>query len=104
MKIPKSVQIGGHKIDVCFAEIENLGEYHSEFKRIKLNASLVGNDKVLFETLRHEMIHCAFDISGIGFCETFEEEAIVRCMDNVFFPAYEKLVSTINKWSRKASE
>ncbi len=97
MKIPNSVQVGGHKIDICFAQIENLGEYHTELKQIKINSSLAGYDKACFETLRHEMIHCAFDISGIAFCETFEEEAIVRCLDNVFFPAYEKLVAQITK-------
>ena len=97
MKLPNSVQVGGHKIDVFFAQIENLGEYHTELKQIKINAAIIADDKVVFETLRHEMIHCAFDISGIAFCETFEEEAIVRCLDNVFFPAYEKLVTQINK-------
>ncbi len=97
MKIPNSIQIGGHKIDVCFAQIDNLGEYHAEHKRIKINASIATDDRAVFETLRHEMIHCAFDISGIAFCETFEEEALVRCLDNIFFPAYEKLVTILLK-------
>jgi hypothetical protein len=34
-------------------------------------------------------------ISGVGFCETFEQEAVVRCMDEVFFPAYERLLKRL---------
>jgi len=95
MKLPKSIRIGGHKILIKVADLENLGEYHSDIKTIKINASIVADDKECFETLRHEMMHCALDVSGLSFCDSFEEESIVRCMDNVFFPAYDKLLAKL---------
>jgi hypothetical protein len=41
------------------------------------------------ETLRHEMLHAALDICGISHLEGYEEEAVVRCVENVFHPAWE---------------
>lgn len=41
-------------------------------------------------TLRHELMHAALSISGIAYIDRLPEEAIVRCFDNLFFPAYEK--------------
>lgn len=43
------------------------------------------------QTLRHELMEASLCISGVGFCETFEQEAVVRCMDEVFFPAWDRL-------------
>lgn len=96
MKIPSSIQIGGQRIKIKIEDLENLGEYHSDLRTIKIDSSLAEDGgKLCFETLRHELMHCALDISGVSFCENFEEEAFVRCMDNVFFPAYDKLLTKI---------
>lgn len=95
MKLPKSILIGGQRIDIRTAEIENLGEYHADLKLIKINENIINDKRLCFETLRHEMMHCALNISGLSFCSSFEEESVVRCMDNIFFPAYDKLLASL---------
>jgi len=35
------------------------------------------------------MLHAALDVSGLTYIKTFEEEAIVRCIDNIFHPAWD---------------
>jgi hypothetical protein len=41
--------------------------------------------------LRHELMEASLCISGVGFCESMEQEAIVRCMEEVFFPVWERI-------------
>jgi hypothetical protein len=41
------------------------------------------------------MLHASFHIAGISFCENFEEEACIRCIDEVFFPAYERILKRL---------
>jgi hypothetical protein len=41
------------------------------------------------------MMHAAFSIAGISHSKTFEdmEECVVRCLENIFFPAYERMIA-----------
>jgi hypothetical protein len=48
-------------------------------------------------TLRHEMVHAALAIGGVAFSESMEEEAIVRCMDELFFPAWDRVAKRYRK-------
>ena len=50
---------------------------------------------IMESTLRHEMMHAAFAIGGIAHCKPFEdmEEGAVRCLENIFFPAWERVVA-----------
>jgi hypothetical protein len=40
------------------------------------------------------MMHAAFAIGGIGHCKPFEEveEGVVRCLDHLFFPSWNRLL------------
>jgi hypothetical protein len=42
-------------------------------------------------------MHAALDISGVGFAESMDQESVVRCFDEIFFPAYEKLREKLSK-------
>jgi len=93
MNIPKSITLAGIRVRVQFRDLGDddcYGLYSHRKKVITLDRSLKNKD--LYETLRHEMIHAAFAISGLGYCERYEEEAIVRCMDEIFFPAWERVL------------
>lgn len=91
MKIPKQVTIGGQKIKIAWGELDDCyGTYDHERRKITLDKKL-SNGEVL-STLRHELMHASFDVSGLSFCESWEEEAVVRCMEQVFFPAYERVI------------
>jgi hypothetical protein len=90
MNIPKQVTIGGQKVKIAWGELDDCyGTYDHSRRKITLDKKLTDGD--VLPTLRHELMHAAFDISGLSFCESWEEEAVVRCMEQVFFPAYERI-------------
>ena len=62
------------------------GLYFHDKKLIQINSNL--RHKCLLETIRHEMMEASLLISGVGFLETYEQEAVVRCMEEIFFPAW----------------
>ena len=60
--------------------------FHDD-KLIQLNTGL--SDKTKIDTLRHEMMEASLLISGVGFSDNYEQEAIIRCMEEIFFPSWE---------------
>lgn len=88
-KVPKQVTIGGRVITVVVEDIEDWGQYRPDDRVIALSRKAVSKSSSLRETLRHEMLHAAFDISGVSYLKSFEEEAIVRCVDHIFHPAWD---------------
>jgi hypothetical protein len=88
---PKQVVIGGIPIAICIDhDMEHWGEYRSDERKIILSARTLAKASTLRETLRHEMLHAALDISGVAYLKQFDEEVLVRCIDNIFHPAWEK--------------
>lgn len=86
---PSVVSIGGKAITIRIdPKLEAWGEYHADDAEIVLAARTLERKSTLRETLRHEMIHAALDICGISYLERYEEESIIRCLENVFFPAW----------------
>ena len=93
MKIPPSVSIGGQEVEILVEE--NLAEY-GNFCLDDMRITLRSADADIMEsTLRHEMMHAAFSIAGISHSKTFEdmEECVVRCLENIFFPAWERVIA-----------
>ena len=89
---PKEIQIGGRTITVRIdPKIESWGEYHADNAEIVLASRTLEKQSRLRETLRHEMMHAALDITGLSYLERFEEESVVRCIDNIFHPAWDKV-------------
>lgn len=94
MKALKSVTIAGQQVKIKRTELEDsYGQYVHDRRTIYLNTHLPETE--ILSTLRHEMLHASFHIAGISFCETFEEEACIRCIDEVFFPAYERILKRL---------
>ena len=60
---------------------------------IQINANI--RDKTLLNTIRHEMMEASLLLSGVGFLETYEQEAVVRCMEEIFFPAWAQFLKRI---------
>ena len=91
-KFPKSVTIGGREITIRLDPLlDSWGEYHSDEREIVLATRTLSKASSLRETLRHEMLHAALDIAGLTYIKAFEEEAIVRCIDNIFHPAWDQV-------------
>jgi len=87
---PDKISIGGRMLTVVVdPKLEAWGEYHADDRKIVLASRTLDKQSSLRETLRHEMLHAALDICGLSYLERYEEEAVVRCVENVFAPAWE---------------
>jgi len=94
MKItpPSFVIIGGKRISIRIdPKLEAWGEYQSDDREIVLASRTLHKQSTLRETLRHEILHASLDIAGLSHLTTYQEEPIVRCIDNIFHPAWDKV-------------
>jgi len=95
--LPKTISIAGHrvKLEVVLLSGEDppYGLYFHDKKLIQINKELKG--KRLLDTIRHEMMEASLLLSGVGFLESYEQEAVVRCMEEIFFPAWGTLLKKI---------
>lgn len=91
-RIPTSVSVGGKRVRIrVIPELESWGEYHHDEAEIHLAPRTLLKAITLRETLRHELMHAALSISGVGFAESLDQEAVIRCFDEIFFPAWDTL-------------
>lgn len=96
MTIPKKISIGGIAFKVRFIKFDDddYGKMDFDQRLILLNQAMRNNLPMTIETLRHEMIHAALAVGGVSFAVEYDEEVIVRCLDSIFFPAWDKLTKT----------
>ena len=94
MKIPKKISIGGIAFKVQFVkfDVDDYGRMDFDQRLILLNDSIKNNLPMVAETIRHEMVHAALAVGGVSFSVDYDEEVIVRCLDSLFFPAWDKLI------------
>ena len=96
-KIPRSVSIGGQVVKIRVVDdLEDWGQYDYDAQTISLSGRAVAG-KEFVSTLRHEMTHAALWIGGVAFSEGMEEEAVLRCLDSVFWPAWERVRKRLEK-------
>ena len=97
MELPKTISIAGHRIKLEVVPLSGedppYGLYFHDKKLIQINANI--RDKTLLNTIRHEMMEDSLLLSGVGFLETYEQEAVVRCMEEIFFPAWAQFLKRI---------
>tara|TARA_R100000963_G_C4572789_1_gene56982 strand:- start:145 stop:453 length:309 start_codon:yes stop_codon:yes gene_type:complete len=90
VELPKTVSIAGHRVKLevlpLSGEDPPYGLYFHDKKLIQINAKM--RDRELLNTIRHEMMEASLLLSGVGFLEAYEQEAVVRCMEEIFFPAW----------------
>ena len=67
--------------------------YFHDKKTIQINSDI--RDRALLATIRHEMMEASLLLSGVGFLESYEQEAVVRCMEEIFFPAWAQFLKRI---------
>ena len=98
MKPPiSSVTVGGTRIAIKIVDQEEWGNFHGDAKEITISTRAV-IEGVFLPTLLHELLHAAFFVSGITWAlDSNMEEAVVRCVENIYFPA---LASVNDKYNR----
>jgi len=92
-KVPRSVSVGGHKFSIVVSPIDDgsFGEMRFDERKIVISTKCLNKQTLLRETLRHEILHAALHISGVAFSEIYDEENIVRAIENIFFPAWNSI-------------
>jgi len=92
-KVPTHCYIGGIKFRIIVAPIDggDFGRMQFDEKKILINTICLAKASLLRETLRHEMLHAALSVSGVAFMERYDEEAIVRAVDHIFNPSWDKM-------------
>lgn len=92
-KIPTHCYIGGIKFRIIVAPIDGgyFGRMVFDEKKILISTLCLTKASLIRETLRHEVLHAALHVSGVSFLERYDEEAIVRAIEHIFFPAWSKI-------------
>lgn len=95
----KAVAIAGHRIPVRTRDFggTTYGQYLPDERVIELDRTVLSNAKLLRETLRHEMMEATLFLSGIGWGNQYEQEPIVRAIDEIFWPAWERVEKRMAK-------
>lgn len=93
IRLPRRIKVAGYwiKVRVARNEVDHDGWYEAATKTIFVAGRLVhaADGTAARETVRHEMLHATFDVTGVGHATAFDEEVVVRMVDQVFFPAWE---------------
>ena len=97
LKPPRSILIGGIRFCIVVKKMDDYGEMSFDDKEIRISKECLNSDKMLLDTIRHEMLHASLAIAGHSWSDKIDEEPIVRCIDNIFFPALDTLMDKINK-------
>lgn len=93
---PKTIPVAGRRVKLLFVELdETYGQYKHDQKIIEINKAISNSDKLI--TIRHELMEASLLLSGVGFSERYEQEPIVRCMEEIFFPAWDAFLKRITK-------
>ena len=88
----KSIRMAGQTVKLRRKDLsdhDEWGYWVAEKRMIVVHTPLT--PKKFKETLRHEMVHAAWHFCGVTWCEGHEEEALNRCLDEVFWPSWERV-------------
>tara|TARA_B100000497_G_scaffold78165_1_gene87300 strand:+ start:39 stop:329 length:291 start_codon:yes stop_codon:yes gene_type:complete len=86
MRKLSSVEVLNQKIRIVYEDMEDWGECLLDEKLIKLNKKCLKNPEQHWWTLVHEVTHMVFELSGVAFMVENDEEAYVRCVENLVIP------------------
>lgn len=92
-RIPSRVSIGGFAFSVVHGKTNDgaFGEMHFDERKIVIDKVRCNTFHAAMETLKHEMMHAALSVAGVSFMEKYDEEVIVRALENIFFPAWNEV-------------
>ena len=91
MKLPRSVKIAGQSVKIKTGKVEDAyGQYEHDNRTIGIS-NAIKDERTMLTTLRHEVLEASLLISGVGWMDKYEQEAVVRCVDEIFWVAWESL-------------
>jgi hypothetical protein len=93
---PKTILVAGRRVKLIFVDLDDtFGQYKHDLKLIEISKAIPDSEKLL--TIRHELMEASLLLSGVGFSERYEQEPIVRCMEEIFFPSWDAFLKRITK-------
>ena len=98
-RIPTSMPIAGQKIKIEVKDFNGdlYGQFLFDKKTIDVDIKVAANKKLFMETMRHEVFEACLLLSGVGWGEKYDQEQIVRCMDEIYHPAMVRLEKKIKR-------
>jgi len=102
--LPTFVDIAGHALHLDTnpnPDFGDFGEYCHDGKKIVIGEKAMASEQTALDTIRHEMVHAAMHLGGVSYNESHEEEAIVRCLECLFFPAWDRFTDEYEKLNTK---
>jgi len=98
-QIPFSVQIAGQKIKIVAKDTDGelFGCFYFDKKTIAVDVKVAKSPKLFLETMRHEIFEACLLLSGVGWGEKYDQEQVVRCMDELCYPAIERLEKALSR-------
>ena len=95
-KWPKTIMVAGRRVRLVICDLDDTyGQYKHDLKTIEISRAIPDSVKLI--TIRHELMEAALLLSGVGFAEQYQQEQIVRCMEEIFFPAWDAFLKRIAK-------
>ena len=77
----------GQSVKIEYVDgMDNWGECDQDKMLIRLSKLCLEDKKDHFSTLVHEVTHLILRMSGIAYMEANDEEAYVRCIENLIIP------------------
>lgn len=88
--------VAGRRVRLVICDLDDTyGQYKHDLKTIEISRAIPDSVKLI--TIRHELMEAALLLSGVGFAEQYQQEQIVRCMEEIFFPAWDGFLKRIAK-------
>lgn len=83
-----TIDLMGNTINIVYKDLEDgdWGQCNIDERTITLHNKCLKNKKDHWATLIHEVTHMVFELSGIAYMERNDEEAYVRCVENLLIP------------------
>ena len=102
LKLPRSIEVAGCRVQIRVSELdETYGQYSHDSRLIQIDRTHLAEDPDgALLTLRHELMEAALLLTGVGFMERYDQEPVVRAMEQAFFPAWEKLCRKLDPRNR----
>ena len=97
--IPSSLPIAGQKIKIEIKDTDGdlFGCFYFDRKAIVIDSKVAKSPKLFWETMRHEVFEACLLISGVGWGDVYQSEQVVRCADELLYPAMKRLKKKLRK-------
>lgn len=81
------ISVLGQTIEIAYCDsMDEWGNCDIDEKKITLSTRCLDSKKHHSLTLIHEVTHMIFEMSGVAYMDRNDEEAYVRCVENLLIP------------------